>query len=172
MTKKSSAAITWPKGGELTKEWVTNLASTMEANTHTGPDHPANLRGTVGIGQRGIAQPCRNDFVPTTKCVQQSLKRETLLGTSFSMPAHIIQFRGSSSAEKSDDLIDVLGKVCIQFGQDLRIARVGIGRDLIPDRLLQCGQGGIPAVVQGADDARHHAVRAQGIDGRRARIQF
>ena len=44
MTKKSSAAITWPKGGELTKEWVTNLASTMEANTHTGPDHPANLR--------------------------------------------------------------------------------------------------------------------------------
>ena len=48
MTKKSSAsAITWPKGGELTKEWVTNLASTMEANTHTGPDHPANLRKLV-----------------------------------------------------------------------------------------------------------------------------
>ena len=47
MTKKSSAAITWPKGGELTKEWVTNLASVMEANTHTGPSHPANLRKLV-----------------------------------------------------------------------------------------------------------------------------
>ena len=48
MTRGTSpAAVTWPKGGELTPEWVANLARVMEANTFTGPDHPQNLRRLV-----------------------------------------------------------------------------------------------------------------------------
>ena len=89
--------------------------------------------------QRSVTNPLRQHPGRVPVGLVRRIQGKLLFGAEPGVLDDEVEIAGRLSAEQTEHLIDVRGEVLLEFGQHVRIAGFGVGRDVADDALAQGG---------------------------------